>query len=224
MPKLKSKSTQSDQAKELPVVVYDDEELKGLHQQVESLKTAIEEKRPADSLVLTADDINAMIAQEEELRGKVFVRIDEGQVSGDLSIPLDEFPGMSGRYFNGSITMNVSLQDGVLVVTVDDASVNGESVPEQFMQGLRKQNLAAEAYKNTDAVKVLQRIERLEISGDTIVLTPKSTDDIESMDDTGSGDTGSGDNGAGGDAESPDGTQTNEAAEAELDAFQPIEP
>lgn len=160
----------SDTPKDLPVVELPAEEVAAIEQKIEAFKEQVEEGADSDELVLTAEDINALIAKEEKLRGKVFVRIEDSKIGADVSIPTDGIPGGKGRYFNGSVRVNVELEDGVLMVTIDEAEVNGLPVPEVIMEGLRQENLAKEMYKDVDAAKRLARIEKIEIGNDRIVL------------------------------------------------------
>ena len=99
-------------------------------------------------------------------------RSRRGQLSADVSVPLDKIPGGRGRYFNGSVTIEASLENGVLIANIADAEVNGESVPESLLEPLKRENLAAEMYKDPDTAKLLRKFERLEIKDGAIHLTP----------------------------------------------------
>ena len=52
---------------------------------------------------LSADDINALIATSEDVRGKVFVSIDGDQLRLQASMPIGGFFGRHGYYFNGDV-------------------------------------------------------------------------------------------------------------------------
>ena len=81
-------------------------------------------------------------------------------------------PGCKGRYFNGRISLKASLENGVLIVTLEDAEVNGESLPSEFIDSLRRENLAKDAYKDPKSAEFLRKFERLTIEKDKIILTP----------------------------------------------------
>jgi len=162
----------SDTPVELPRVAVDEAKVAELKARLTAFRTAIDEGKSPEPLELTAEEINSLISGDENLRGHVFVRIGDGEVSADLSVPLDAIPGAKGRYFNGSVTVDVSLENGVLIVQLKDAVVKGEHVPEQIMQGIRQQNLAQEAYKDTESAEFLRRFESLVVKDDKIVLTP----------------------------------------------------
>ena len=171
----------SDTPRELPVVEYSDEQMQELQAKLDRIKNASQNGEVAEPLVLTADDINALLAKEEDFRGRVAVRIENGQFVADVSIPTDKIPGGKGRFFNGSATANASLRNGRLDVNIDQASVNGEPVPEQYMAGIRAENIAKDLNKEEKVTEVLELFESGEIDGDKVILTPAgSTGMLES--------------------------------------------
>ncbi|WP_404310807.1 hypothetical protein [Neorhodopirellula lusitana] len=128
-------------------------------------------------LVLTANEINALINSEEELRKRVFVRIEDGRLFGTISIPTDMVPGGSGRYLNADGEFDVSMKDGILVVRLVDASVKGERIPDEILEGFSQGNLAKDAYKDTKNAEILRKFESIEVKDDSIILklkTPES--------------------------------------------------
>ncbi len=163
----------SEEARPLPVVEVSQEELEELELRVETFQEKVDQGETPEQLVLTADQVNVLISQEEKLRGKVFVTIKDDLIQAEVSIPASALPGGQGRFFNGSVSVDASLEDGVLIVTLQDAEVNGEPVPEQFMREIRKENLAKDMYKNPEMAKKLRKFESLVIEGDRIILTPK---------------------------------------------------
>ncbi|MFV2067843.1 MAG: hypothetical protein ACC645_12785 [Pirellulales bacterium] len=164
----------SDKPAEMPVIEYSEEELAAIESRVETFKEAIDKGETPEDLVLTAEELNALISKEDGLRGKVYVTIQEGQVSGEVSIPADFVPGGKGRYFNATATFNVSLDHGVLIVTLADASVKGKRVPQAFIDGMAGENLAKDIYKDPEMAETFRRFDRLTIEDDKIVLKSAS--------------------------------------------------
>ena len=162
----------SVQPVELPKTDYTQEETEAVQKRFDDFKTAIERDETPDDLVLTSDDINRLISQNKELKGKVHVTIENDEISAKASFPVDFLPGAKGRYFNGRISLKASLENGVLIVTLDEAEVNGEPVPEQYLAGMRKENLAKDAYKDPKSAELLRKFERLIIEDDKIILRP----------------------------------------------------
>ena len=133
-------------------------------------------------LVLTATEINGLIAKQDALRGKLFVRIENGEVTGDVSFRIDEIPvgdklpGVEGRFFNASVSLDVSMENGSLIVRAVDAEVKGEPVPEDFMRGMRNENLAKDAIKDVKTAKMMRKIESIEVKDDSIVVKLRQSD------------------------------------------------
>ncbi len=168
---------------ELPTVQYEPEELAALKTKMESFEKAIDEGDPSTrEIEISADDINALIANEETLKGKAFVKIEEGKLVGDVSFPVDKIPGGKGRYFNGSATLDASMEGGVLIVTLTDAEVNGEKLPQQFIDAMANENLAKEMYKNPENAKTMRRFEDIRIEDDKVILTLKPVEDPTNSD------------------------------------------
>jgi hypothetical protein len=163
----------SETARPIPVVEASEEQIQAIEERVETFQEEIEKGEAPDQLILTADDINVLISKEEKLRGRVFVTIEDGQIGAEVSFPTDAIPGAKGRFFNGSVVAEASLEDGVLIVTLQSAEVNGQPVPESIMTEIRKENLAKDVYKNVEMAEQLRKFESLEIEGDQIILTPK---------------------------------------------------
>jgi hypothetical protein len=87
----------------------------------------------AAEIELSADDINALIATNEDVRRKVFVSIDGNQLRLQASVPIGRFFGRPGYYFNGEVIielMGVQSLDGP---RFSRTTINGEQVPTDFL-------------------------------------------------------------------------------------------
>ena len=158
---------------ELPSVEYSSEQLEELHARIDTVKNAVEEAAPSEDLVLTAEEINALINEEEKMKGRAHVDIKDGLVVGDISFPTDGIPGGKGRYFNASADFDVKLERGVLIVTLANAEVKGKPVPDEFMEAMRQENLAKDLYKDPKNAEMISRFESIEIVDDKIILKLK---------------------------------------------------
>lgn len=159
---------------DLDEVAYSDEEMEILKTRLSSFENAVDEgSSEVQELELTADDINALIAEEEKLKGRVFVTIEDGQIGADVSVPADFVPGGGGRFFNGSVKVDASMEGGVLIVTLVDAEVGGERLPDQFIEAMANENLAKEFYKKEENAKTMRRFEDIRIEDDRVFLRLK---------------------------------------------------
>ena len=158
-------------------------EYQQLNKRVTEFTDALNAQKATPDLVLTGDEINALIANNpawKELKGKMHVAIESDQIKSQVSIPMDEFaklPGMSrlkGRYLNGTAALKASLSNGALFVTMQSLQVKGESPPEEFMSSLRAQNLAQNMQQDPKSAEVLRKIESIEVKDGKITIKAKA--------------------------------------------------
>ncbi len=160
---------------ELPRVQVSEEERHSVRERVDAFRKTLEEGTATEPLVLTSDDLNALIEENADLRGRVFARVEGDKLKGQISLPLEKLKiGMfRGRYLNGEAEFKASLSDGILVVTLETLEVNGKHPPERFLAELRKQNWAKNAYDNPKNAEMIRRFESLEIKDSKIILKPR---------------------------------------------------
>jgi hypothetical protein len=166
---------------ELPKVQVSEEERKSARERVDAFRKALDEGTAADPLVLSSDDLNALIEENPDFRGRLFARVEGDKLKAQISFPLDKLIPLDrlkigmlkGRYLNGEAELKASLSDGILVVTLETLEVNGKRPPENFLAELRKQNLAKDAYDNPKSAEMIRRFESLEIKDGTIILKPR---------------------------------------------------
>jgi hypothetical protein len=88
--------------------------------------------QPAE-IELNADDINTLIATTEGLRGKVFASIDGDQLRLQTSLPIGEFLGRPGYYFNGDVVIELKGTQSLDGPQFNRVTINGEQVPTDFL-------------------------------------------------------------------------------------------
>ncbi len=87
----------------------------------------------ASRVEFTADELNALIASEREMRGKAYVSIEGNTARLQLSIPLSFSRLMHGRYMNAECTVQ-SDPDGVPShAHITSVIVNGKPVAEDVL-------------------------------------------------------------------------------------------
>jgi hypothetical protein len=82
---------------------------------------------------LSADDINALIATTEGVRGKVFASIDGDQLHLQASAPIGGLLGRPGYYFNGQIVIELEGAQSTDSPRFSRLTINGEQVPTDFL-------------------------------------------------------------------------------------------
>jgi hypothetical protein len=155
----------------LPVVTRSEDEMKDLHKKLDEFKAAMDSGKSSETLILTADDINALINEKEEYRGVANFSIDGDKITGKISFPLSKMklPLVAGRYLNGTGTFRVSISNGSPVLNAESIEVKGKPVPEDFMKELRKKNLM-EDVKEPDASNWFKKVESLEVKDGKIII------------------------------------------------------
>ena len=162
--------------RELPKVEMPAEQRQVLKDRVEAFRKAVDAGTPTEPLVLSSDDLNALIEDNDDLKGKFFLKIEGDEIKGQVSIPLDPlakgpFRAMfQGRYLNGKAAFKASLQNGVLMVTLDSIEVNGKTPPDEAMTRFRQENLAKSAYDNPKNAERIRKLESLEVKDGKIIL------------------------------------------------------
>jgi hypothetical protein len=87
----------------------------------------------AAEIELSADDINALIAMTEGVRGKVFASIDGDQLRLQASAPIGGFLGRPGYYFNGEVVIELEGAQSPDNPRFSRVTINGEQVPTDFL-------------------------------------------------------------------------------------------
>jgi hypothetical protein len=151
-----------------------------LKTRVGAFREAVDKQKGVAPLALTSDEINALIARGTNtamLKDKIYVTIEGDKIAGKVSIPLADshVPFARGRYLNGTASFKASLQNGVLIVTVDSVFVKNKPLWEAFMAGLRNQNLAKDIYSDPKSAETLRKIDTLEVKEDKIVIKPRAS-------------------------------------------------
>ena len=166
------------QPMKLPRVEMTDADYQQLERRVKAFGAAMEQGTPIEPLMLTERDLNALIARAanmKELADKVYVSVNGTEVRGQVSIPLSRLGWLGrGRYLNGEATFNVSLENGVLIVTAREIKVKGKPLPETFMSQLRRENLAKEAYKNPKNAEAIRQLDTIQVQESQVLIKARA--------------------------------------------------
>ena len=143
-----------------------------LQRKADDIRQAVE-RGIEGTFFLNGAELNQMVAvlpRLKELKGRVALRIDGNAIKATTSVPLDQLPGMAGRYLNGDLTVAVACRDGHLEIYAQEVLVRGEAVPESFMSRIRSRNLAEDINRDPDVVEKLRNIESLRVEDGQVVI------------------------------------------------------
>jgi hypothetical protein len=133
---------------------------------------------PAKRLELSARDLNTLAVDAArsagaDLAGKVFLRLEDGKLLVDLSLPFDGWPGLSGRYLNASAEVEASVADGHLHAKVLRVRTpSGQEMPEKLVRILNSalSGWLESAAGHKDVGEALKKVKHLRVEGERLVL------------------------------------------------------
>lgn len=163
----------------LPEVPVSPAVLDQLLRRVEDFRDDLRAGRTPPPLILSAPEVNALIANDPELkplRGKFYVLLNSNQMRAQVSLPMEDLGliRFRGRYLNGTASLEIALHKGILFVFATDFTAKGRPVPAAYMNVIRRQNLAAQANENARASVALNLLQSIEIKNSQLVVTPKN--------------------------------------------------
>lgn len=154
-----------------------------LQQRVAAFGEALQDQKVSQELRLSADDLNALIANQPELKdlkNRLLVIIEGDRIQGKVSLPLETLdPKWKGRYLNGVATFKISLEQGNLQVVLDDAELKGKPLPAWLRAGLKKKNLAQNAQNDPKTAQAIQKFESIQIKDGAVILKNKFKEQVE---------------------------------------------
>ena len=161
-----------------PVVQLSGAEITNLQQRIRGFDQAIKDNQPVEPLSLSADEVNALVANEAKSNAspaRLYFSFNSNQVQAQLSLPTDGtgVRMLKGRYFNGSGEFAVSLQNGRLNVNVKSLSVKGRPLPENFMVQIRMQNFADAWTNDVNFNQAIANLEEIKIENNKLIVIPK---------------------------------------------------
>jgi hypothetical protein len=159
-------------------------EFKSLQERLTSFSEALEGRPGARELVLSAHDINALIQNDPDYKGlknKLFIMIEDDEVKGKLSMPLDNFGPfkLKGRYLNGIATLQLALENGALDVKLKDVRVGDNSLPAPLLSELKKANFSEEFQKDPQTRRTIEKLESIKVSNGKVVIRAREAEKAE---------------------------------------------
>jgi len=158
----------------LPRATISDADYTSVAQRITQFTDALKNNQDTPPLVLNEQELNGYLERTyPDGAGKeVYIKLDGSQVKGQVSYPLDglNLGWVKGRYLNGDVTFEVSLQDHRLVVTAQQIEVNGLQPSESFMAGFRNQNLAQNAMKDPKQAAAIAKFDSIEVKDGKLII------------------------------------------------------
>jgi len=164
-------------------VAYTPAELDALQARMKQFQKALDQGKAGEELVLNAKDLNILIAEEptvKDLKGKLFVMIEDDRIKGKVSIPLRDIGWfkLSGRYLNGLAAFRVALEGGKLDVRLEEVEVNGKPLQNSRLLGpivteMKNKNLAEDYQRDTRQSDNIRKFDTIQIKDGKVILKTK---------------------------------------------------
>ena len=127
-------SPPADTSSPMPrVAASDPERLQELRTRWDTFERAAVRGQKA-RIELSATEINALIEGDSQLRGKAFVAIENNIGRVRVSIPLDEFFMLGGRFLNGEATIEPSEDGDPAKAKITNVMLANQAVPDNILE------------------------------------------------------------------------------------------
>ena len=132
---------------------------------------------------LTGPELTVLLSRQDAdldfLRDRCRIDIANSIMTVTLSAPLSRvpWPGMKGRWFNGTVRFSMTYANGEFEVDIQSAEANGREFPDVFISGFNNTFTEAmnEAFHDArrDRNDFWNHVKTMKLEGDKLVLTTK---------------------------------------------------
>ncbi|MEM9015442.1 MAG: hypothetical protein AAGC68_00415 [Verrucomicrobiota bacterium] len=149
----------------------------------DSFSSALEAGTASESLILSEDDINALLFHHPDFAdaaGMTNVSIENDQLTSRVSIDLNsiEIPidfvadAVRDKYFNGEVTLSIDMRAQRPALFIEELSVAGRPLPQELMEAFRSENLLKEAQSDPELKKFFDKISEIKIENNQLIVVP----------------------------------------------------
>jgi len=168
---------------DLPITAMPDPEYAALEQRFQTFSSELRDGQAVAPLVLSSEEVNALLNRNqamEEWKGRLQVRMEDNEVRGQVSLPLDPIAQgpilnrLQGRYLNGAARLGIGMEAGRLAVRLLAMEVNDRTIPVEIMQRISSINLAEAANDNPEYAALFARIREVKVEDGHLVIAPSA--------------------------------------------------
>lgn len=164
---------------ELPHQAFTQEQQVTAQKNLSTISTLLKQKTPV-TLILSQDDINAMIAETPGAQEVLQARIQDNLLYINFSFGLSKIPQrqFANKYIYGSLGFKIqpSTQANQAVeILLMTGTINGKALPSKLMDQLKGKNIADGMYQNSDAdtQAIVDKIKSIEIKNNKLFIQTK---------------------------------------------------
>ena len=133
----------------------------------------------------TGPELNYLLQRNSDwdfLRGRTRIDIADSTMTVAMSAPLDSlpWPGLKGRYFNGTVRFSMTYAGGTFQLEIISAEANGNQFPSAFLSSFNSSfnESMNEAFRDelrkNKSNEFWSHVKSIVLQGDKIVITTKA--------------------------------------------------
>jgi hypothetical protein len=143
-------------------------------------------KNEETTVEFTGPELNALLSRDPDLsflRNRTRIEISNSIMTVTISAPLDSlpWPGLQGRWFNGTIRLKVSYSSDTFHTELKSAEANGHELPDYFLGSFNSsfdnsfnRSFRDEVQKNENGSEFWSRVKTMSLEGDKLVIVTKA--------------------------------------------------
>ena len=134
----------------------------------------------------TGPEINLLLQRNSDwdfLRGRTRIDIADSTMTVALSAPLNRlpWPGMKGRWFNGTVRFSMTYASGEFQLDIISAEANGKQFPSSLLSSFNSSfndsmndEFRKEIRKNNRESEFWKHVKTMALQGDKLIITTKA--------------------------------------------------
>lgn len=143
-------------------------------------------RREETTVEFTGPEFNVLLSRDPDLsflRNRTRIDIANSIMTVTLSAPLETlpWPGLKGRWFNGTMRLKLSYSDGTFHTEIKAAEANGHDLPDYFLSSFNSsfddsfnRGFREELQKNDHGSEFWDRVKSISLEGDKLIITTRA--------------------------------------------------
>ncbi len=116
----------------VPEFSASDQQIQSVRERWQDFEQKTRAGQPAE-IELSGDDINSLIATNDDVRRKVFASVEGNQLRLQASVPIGGFLSRPGYHFNGDVVIELNGAQPLDNPQFSRIAINGEQLPGDFL-------------------------------------------------------------------------------------------
>lgn len=118
---------------QLPSYPAQPAEIQEVKERWQNFEDTLDRHEPAE-IELTGNDLNALIANNKDLRGRAFATVEGNKLRFQISFPLQEYIRQKGYYVNADVGIQFDGAQSVDHPRLSGITINGDALPSDLLE------------------------------------------------------------------------------------------